>query len=79
MPHFISINRAVLKAAIKERLLQRIADEAAGSVTHRNRDNVYSPASWWADYAHTDRRTLSTSATLGIAGGAVTIDLFYSC
>ena len=78
MTYFVTLNRDSLKAAIKDRLRQRIADVAAGDVPHGNRDAQYSPSEWWADVAGTDRRILSTSASLSIAADVITIRINFT-
>ncbi len=78
MTYLVTLDRDSLKAAVKASLSQRIAAVAAGDVPHSNRDYMYSPSRWWTDEAHTDRHTLSTSASFSIAGDVITIHLNYS-
>ncbi len=78
MSHYVTINRDSLKAAIKQRLLAQIAAVAAGDVEHGNHDPTYRPARWWADTAHTQRHTLSTSAALAVTDEGITITLHFS-
>ena len=74
---FVSINREAVKAAIKARILAAI-EARPDSVQHYNHDAEFSPSEWWNDTAMTDRRTLTTTATMSVDGDTVAIHLTYT-
>lgn len=55
-----------------EELLQNIP------CTHTNKDAYYSPSQYWFDLARTDRRTVSTSMSVGLRGTTIVISLSYA-
>ena len=46
--------------------------------SHTNRDAYYSPSQYWYDLDRTDRRTVSTSMSVGLRGNTIVISLSYA-
>ena len=45
---------------------------------HTNKDAYYSPSQYWFDLDRTDRRTVSTSMSVGLRGTTIVISLSYA-
>ena len=52
--------------------------ELADIAEHILKTNEYSPSQYWYDLDRTDRRTVSTSMSVGLRGNTIVISLSYA-
>ena len=72
------VNKADMLQAVKQLTMQKLAEQlAAASVTHTNRDGVFSPSQWWFDTELTERHSMRTSASVSLSGSVILLKLNY--
>lgn len=64
--------------AVRQLTMQKLAEQlAAATVTHTNRDGVYSPSQWWFDAERTERHGMRTSGSVSLSGSVILLKLSY--
>ena len=74
-----NIDKSAICNAARQLLQQRFAEMVQNiPCTHTNSDAVFSPSQYWYDKAMTDRRSVSTSMSVGLRGNTIVITLSYA-
>ena len=74
-----NIDMNSIRAAVRQLLWQRVAEIVQNiSCSHTNSDDYYSPSQYWYDLDRTDRRSVSTSMSVGLRGNTIVITLSYA-
>ena len=72
------VNRDEFLRAVQQLTMQRLGRQLdSATVTHANRDGVFSPSEWWYDAEETERHGLRTGASVSLSGNVILLKLNY--